>query len=107
MEKRKIFLLMLLILFIPFAYVFGTELNPIQAETFGELIDSAASVLLYLAIFLCPAGIIVGGFIMLGAGANPSNIEKGKKIILISIVLLLLAVIIRVMSSFFAPDLSF
>jgi len=91
---------------IPAGFILANDVNPIEPKTLGELTDAIVGVIFYIAIVLCPAGIIAGGFVMLFAGANPSNIELGKKIILYSAVILGTIIIIKAMVSFFAPDLT-
>jgi cysteine-rich repeat protein len=83
------------------------DLNPLQANTFGELFDSIVAVLFWVAIVLCPLLIIVGGFMIIFAGLDMNKIVLGKKIILYTSVILGIILIVKAMTSFFAPDVTF
>jgi len=59
-----------------------TNINPISATTFGEILDRIATALFFMAIFITPFLIAVGGFLM--SSGIPSRIIMGKRIILIA-----------------------
>jgi len=59
-----------------------TDINPISATTFGEILDRIATALFFMAIFITPFLIAVGGFLM--SSGIPSRIIMGKRIILIA-----------------------
>lgn len=83
------------------------DMNPLQANTFGELFNDIIGVLFWVAIVLCPLLIIAGGFLIIFAGLDMNKIVLGKKIILYTSVILGIILIIKAMTSFFAPDVTF
>ncbi|MEA3452746.1 MAG: hypothetical protein U9Q96_00140 [Patescibacteria group bacterium] len=83
------------------------DINPIVSTTFGELFDRAVGVIFWMSIIVGPLCIIWGGFTMLFAGANPSNVILGKKIILYTAVIFGIILIIKSLTYFFMGDLSF
>jgi hypothetical protein len=111
-EKRKIIISALfLILFLSFALagtVKGqdTGINPLSYDTFGELLDRIFEVIFYIALILAPVGIVIGAFVILSAGATPSNIALGKKIILYSAVILGIMLILKGTISYFKEDIT-
>ena len=82
------------------------KLNPLFYQKFGELFDNIVGFLLYLSIMLLVLGIIFGGFLMLNSGSL-QNIEKGKKIILLAIGFFAIMLIIKLVTSFSAKDITF
>ena len=84
-----------------------TDDNPIQASTFGELLDKIIDVIFWIAIIILPLGIITGGIMFLTASGNPSNIELGKKVILYCAVILGKIIMIKTLSFIFKDDLKF
>ncbi len=83
-----------------------SKLNPLFYQKFGDLFDNIAGFLLYLSIILLVLGIISGGFLMLNSGSL-QNIEKGKKIILLAIGFFAIMLIIKLVTSFSAKDITF
>jgi len=84
----------------------AVDINPLTYSTFGGLLDGIFEVLFYIALIFCPVGIIIGAFVMLLAGANPSNIVLGKKIILYSAVILGIMLILKGTISYFKEDMT-
>ncbi len=85
----------------------NNDLNPLNAATFGELFRDIANMIFWVAIVLGPLLIIVGGFMIIFAGLETGKIILGKKIILYTAVILGIILIIKAMTSFFAPDITF
>ena len=81
--------------------------NPVKATTFGELLDKIIDVVFWIAIIILPLGIIAGGIMFLTASGNPSNIERGKKIILYCAVILGTIIMLKTLSFIFKDDLTF
>jgi len=68
--------------------------NPLEYETFGELIDAIIKFIFYIAVVVTPLMIIIGAFYILTAGGDPKKIGTGKNIIiytLIGLAIILLA----------------
>jgi len=111
-DKRKIIISTLfIILFLSFAptgIVKGqdADINPLAYDTLGELLDRIFEVIFYIALALAPIGIIIGAFLILSAGASPSNIVLGKKIILYSAVILGIMLILKGTTSYFKEDIT-
>ncbi|MBU1045541.1 DUF4215 domain-containing protein [Patescibacteria group bacterium] len=85
----------------------NNDLNPLKASTFGELFRDVAGSLFWIAIILGPLLIIAGGLMIIFAGLDPGKIALGKKIILYTAVILGIILIIKAMTAFFAPDITF
>ena len=83
------------------------ELNPLKYNSFGELFDSVVGVIFWIASIVGPLFIVAGGFVMLFAGTNPSNIILGKKIILYTAIIFGIILMIKIMTYYFKSDLSF
>ena len=60
--------------------------NPIQADTFEELVDGIIGFIFLVALGLAPLMIIIGAFYILTAGADPKRVETGKNIILYTLI---------------------
>ena len=84
-----------------------SDINPISSTTFGELIDNIAGAFFHVAIVLGPLMIIVGAFLMLFAGVNPSKIALGKKTILYTSIIFGIITIVKALTYYFRNDLSF
>jgi len=102
----QIFLLFVCLCFLCPAISSAQDINPITSNTFGELFDKVVGVVFWIAAIIGPLFIILGGFIMLFAGANPSNIVLGKKIILYTAIIFGIILIIKIMSYYFRADLT-
>jgi hypothetical protein len=60
--------------------------NPLEATTLAEIINSVANTVFYIITSLAVLFIMIGGFFILSAGGNPAQIIKGKKIILYTVI---------------------
>lgn len=60
--------------------------NPLKAETFEELIDNLINFVFQIAVVLAPLLIIIGGLYVIFAAGDPYKVERGKKIILWTII---------------------
>jgi hypothetical protein len=68
----------------------GVEIeNPLQWNSFAELLDAIINFLFYLAVGIAPIMIIVAGFYFVTAAGNPDKIETAKKIVLWALIGLL------------------
>jgi heme/copper-type cytochrome/quinol oxidase subunit 2 len=111
MKKLKLQKLGLFLLIIgSFLFSFkaeAQEINPLLYNTFGELLDHIANFLFYVALIFGPLAIIIGAFMMLSAGASPSKIELGKKIILWSAVIFAIILMIKLIISVMGGEITF
>ena len=110
-KKKTIISALFLILFLFFALVGSVkgqaaDINPLSHNTFGELLDGIFEVIFYIVLILAPVGVVIGAFVMLLAGAGPSNIALGKKIILYSAVVLGIMLILKGTISYFKEDIT-
>lgn len=60
--------------------------SPIIHKTFGDLIDAIIKFIFDIAKVVAPLMIVIGGFYIVAAAGNPSNIETGKKIIFYTLI---------------------
>lgn len=68
--------------------------NPLEYDTFGELVDAIIRFIFYIAVVITPLMIIIGAFYLLTAAGDPKRVGTGKTIIiytLIGLALILLA----------------
>jgi len=56
--------------------------NPITAESFEEIIDNVIDFVFKIAIVLAPLMVVVGGFLLLTAGGNISQVGRAKSLLL-------------------------
>jgi len=66
--------------------------NPLEADTFAELIDAIINIIFYLAIAIAPIMFIVAGFHFITAVGDPEKIKTAKRIILWTLIGLLVVI---------------
>ena len=69
--------------------------NPLEYETFGELIDAIIKFIFYIAVVVVPLMIIVGAFYIITAGGDPKKIGAGKNIIIYTLIGLAIIMLAR------------
>lgn len=69
--------------------------NPLEYETFGELIDAIIDFIFYIAVVVAPLMIIIGAFYLLTAGGDPKKIGTGKNIIIYTLIGLAIVMLAR------------
>lgn len=60
--------------------------NPLMATTTGGVVTSVTNIIFYIISALAVLLVMIGGFIILTAGGSPTQLAKGKKIIIFTIV---------------------
>lgn len=60
--------------------------NPLEAESFEELIENLIDFIFWVAVVIVPLMIIIAGFYFLTAAGNPEKVNTAKRIIFWSIV---------------------
>lgn len=65
---------------------FDDDFNPLETKTLEGIVDSLAGLVFTILGGLGVLLIMIGGFYVMTAGGNPEQFEKGKKIILFTIV---------------------
>lgn len=60
--------------------------NPLDYDTFEELIEHIIGFLFAITLALVPALVLFGAFYILTAGGDPSRVQKGQKIILYAVI---------------------
>lgn len=84
----------------------GDGINPLNDDTLGGLMFNVINVIFWISMIVFPLGIIAGGFIM-NMSAFPNSVATGKKIILYSSVIFAIMIVIKLMSYYIKPDLTF
>ncbi len=56
--------------------------NPLNADSFTDLIDGLINFIFYLGLAVAPIMFIVGGFVFLTSSGDPTKVAKGKNIML-------------------------
>jgi len=69
--------------------------NPLEYETFGDLIDAIIKFIFYIAVVIAPLMIIIGAFYILTAGGDPKKIGTGRNIIIYTLVGLAIILLAR------------
>jgi hypothetical protein len=55
--------------------------NPLEAETFEDLVEGIINFVFMLALAIVPLMVIIGALYLITAGGNPARVDTGKKII--------------------------
>lgn len=71
----------------------GSITNPIDAETFGDLISMVVKWILNMAMVLAPLVIVYGGLTYMTAAGDTSKVNQAKQIILYAAIGLILALL--------------
>lgn len=81
-KNMKKHFLVFVLLFIPLMVSAVTVDNPIEADTFTELIGRIIDFLFALGMVTAPIMLIISGFYFITAQGRPEKIETAKRIIL-------------------------
>ncbi len=86
--KKVLAILILIGLVLPIASLAGIIRieNPLEADTFAELIGNIIDFIFTIALFIAPLMIMIGAFYFLTAVEDVQKVETGKKIILYTII---------------------
>jgi hypothetical protein len=84
--KKELTILILLGLVLPFLVLAVTIENPINADTFEELINNIITFIFNIALALVPLMIVIAGVYFVTAAGNPAQVEKAKGIILYTLI---------------------
>jgi len=60
--------------------------NPLEYETFEDLVDAIVDFLFYVALALVPLCVLIGAFHILTAGGDPKRVKTGQNFILYAII---------------------
>jgi len=88
MKKREKILLFTVLLGLSFGgFAQAIEIrNPIDSDTFAELVDKVIGLLWRLSIVIVPLMIIVSGFYFVTSVGDPDRIKTAKNIILYTVI---------------------
>jgi hypothetical protein len=89
----KIFFFSLIIaaLIVPSVSVSAVSIpNPLQYDTFQELINAIINFLFMIALGIAPIMIIIGAFYFVTSAGDPARITTGKQVILYTLIGLLI-----------------
>jgi len=64
--------------------------NPIEADTFEELIDAIINFLWMFGIAVVPAVIIIAGYFFVTSAGDPAKVSQAKKMVLYALIGLLI-----------------
>ncbi len=85
-EKGKIFLLASTFLFLAEQAQAFVLRNPLQVNSIEEIIAAISNYIFYISIVGAPLGILIGAFMILFSAGDPGKVDKGRKIILWTVV---------------------
>lgn len=100
MDKR-IFLIIpfALAVFLPFVVMAdpstGTIDNPIESETFAQLVELIINWIINIALVLAPLIIVYGGFTYMTAAGDTNKLSQGKNIILYAVIGFIVALLAK------------
>lgn len=60
--------------------------NPLEYDTFGELVNAIISFIFVIASALTPLLVIIGAFFLLTAAGDPKRVTTGKTIIIYTLI---------------------
>jgi len=60
--------------------------NPLEAESFEDLLNAVVNFIFYVTIVIAPLMIMIAGFFFLTAGGNPLRIDTARRIILWTVI---------------------
>jgi hypothetical protein len=69
--------------------------NPIDADTFEELIENVITFIFNVALALVPLMIVIAGVYFVTAAGNPAQVEKAKGIILYTLIGFIVIILAR------------
>jgi len=84
--KKELPILILLGLVSPLLVLAVTIENPIDADTFEELIENIITFIFNIALALVPLMIVIAGVYFVTAAGNPEQVQKAKGIILYTLI---------------------
>lgn len=96
--KKTLLALILIISILPITIsANGTEgfPNPLEYETFGELIEAIIKFIFNIAVVVAPLMIIIGAFYLITAAGDPKKIGTGKNIIIYTLIGLAIIMLAR------------
>jgi len=82
---KTLYFIVLLLLISSFAFAQEIE-NPLEAETFTELLDTIMNFLFWLAVVIAPLLLLYAGFTYITAAGNPEKVRTANRIILFTII---------------------
>jgi len=88
MDKKVLLVSSILFaLLTPFCFVNAIVFeNPLEYETFEELVDAIVDFLFYVALALVPLCVLIGAFHILTAGGDPKRVKTGQNFILYAMI---------------------
>jgi len=97
-NMKKILLIVFVCLFVFPLFIFAagstaTINNPIDSETFAELVQMVVDWILNIAMVLAPLVIVYGGFTYMTAAGDTGKITQAKNIILYAVLGFMLALL--------------
>jgi len=60
--------------------------NPLEAESFEDLLNTIVTFIFWIAIAIAPIMIMIAAFFLLTAGGDPKRIDTAKQIILWTVI---------------------
>ena len=87
--RKYLSLILLIVVLTPLTVEGVTIDNPIEAETFAQLIDAIINIIFMLAIAIAPIMFIISGFYFITAVGDMEKINTAKRIILWTLIGLL------------------
>lgn len=87
MRKKPLFIAILLLSFLPLFCSQAIEItNPLQWDTFEELINAIIDGLWTISLVLVPIMIIIAGYFFVTSAGEPDKINNAKKMVLYTMI---------------------
>jgi len=87
---RRMFSKLLLVLLgiaIPLTFTMAIEIpNPLQAQTFEDLVIAIATFVWNIALAVAVIFVIIAGFLFVTGGGDPTQVQKAKNILIYTVI---------------------
>ncbi len=100
-RKKSLVLIFFLFLAFPLLTSAGTEIrNPLEYDTFAQLIEAIINFIWYVSWVIAPIIIIIGGYYYMTAFGDPQKIRIANKLIMYAVIGFVLIAVSKGLISF-------
>ena len=100
--KKTLSILILLSLILPIRVLAVEPIvieNPLESESFEELLNTIVTFISWIAIAIAPIMIMIAAFFLLTAGGDPKRVDTARRIILWTVIGLAIILLAKGLSS--------
>ena len=96
----RIIISSIIVFFLSVSSASAQLVNPLASQNFQELLDRIINGLSWIGLALAPMFVLIAAFYLLTAAGNPAQIERGKRIIVYTLVGILVIIMAKGMVAF-------